>query len=134
MRWVLECQRPGGGFGGSPRHDPHLLYTTSAVQILALYDRLDAVDADKTAACELHHGVYNMPPSESPAAQQTTCRYSSAHDVADVSLLGADVASLQREGGSFSGDEWGEVDTRCVDRSTAVPAGPCVDWCETDAC
>ena len=57
MRWVLECRRPGAGFGGSPRHDPHLLYTTSAIQILALYDRLDAVDADRTAACELHHGA-----------------------------------------------------------------------------
>jgi prenyltransferase beta subunit len=55
VRWVLECRRPGGGFGGSPRHDPHLLYTTSAVQILALYDRLDAVDANETAACGFLH-------------------------------------------------------------------------------
>lgn len=49
---MLECRQAGGGFGGSPRHDPHLLYTTSAVQILALYDRLDAINADETAACE----------------------------------------------------------------------------------
>lgn len=62
MRWVLECQRPGGGFGGSPRHDPHLLYTTSGIQILALYDRLDAVDADETAACELHDLISYVSP------------------------------------------------------------------------
>lgn len=41
-----------GGFGGSPRHDPHLLYTTSAVQLLALFERLDLLDVDATAACE----------------------------------------------------------------------------------
>ena len=29
-------------------------------------------------------------------------------------VLGADVAGLQREDGSFAGDEWGEVDTRSV--------------------
>ena len=25
--WVLACQCPCGGWGGSERHDPHLLYT-----------------------------------------------------------------------------------------------------------
>ena len=44
-------QAEGGGFGGSERHDPHLLYTLSAVQVLALYDRLHEVDADRIAAC-----------------------------------------------------------------------------------
>jgi len=47
---VLQAE--GGGFGGSERHDPHLLYTLSAVQVLALYDRLHEVDADRIAACE----------------------------------------------------------------------------------
>lgn len=31
--WVLRCQRPCGGFGGSERHDAHLLYTLSALQV-----------------------------------------------------------------------------------------------------
>lgn len=35
VAWVLACQRPGGGFGGSERHDPHLLYTLSALQASA---------------------------------------------------------------------------------------------------
>ena len=54
--WVLSCRitasNGGTAFGGSPRNDPHLLYTLSAVQILALYDRLDLVDADDVAKCE----------------------------------------------------------------------------------
>lgn len=74
ITWVLSCQKAtststrdndeeedsgatptspttSGGFGGSERHDPHLLYTLSALQILALYDRLDAVNADEIATC-----------------------------------------------------------------------------------
>lgn len=49
--WVMSCQHPCGGFGGSERHDPHLLYTLSAVQILALYDRMDLLDRDVVAKC-----------------------------------------------------------------------------------
>src|SRR3990167_4091198 len=33
-------------FGGNVGHDAHLLYTLSAIQILALYDRLDDLDRD----------------------------------------------------------------------------------------
>jgi hypothetical protein len=51
--WVLSCRNKDcGGFGSSPRNDPHLLYTLSAVQILALYDRLDLLDADQIAKCK----------------------------------------------------------------------------------
>ncbi|CAI5460765.1 unnamed protein product [Closterium sp. Yama58-4] len=50
LPWLLSCQQPDGGFGGSKGHDSHLLYTLSAVQILALLDKLDAVDADRIAA------------------------------------------------------------------------------------
>lgn len=49
--WVMSCQHPCGGFGGSERHDPHLLSTLSAVQILALYDRMDLLDKDLVAKC-----------------------------------------------------------------------------------
>lgn len=50
--WVLTCQHENGGFGGSARNDPHILYTVSAVQILALYDKLDLVDGERIARCE----------------------------------------------------------------------------------
>lgn len=43
--WVMSCYDPRtGGFGGNVGHDSHLLYTLSAIQILALADALDAVD------------------------------------------------------------------------------------------
>lgn len=60
-------------FGGSIGHDSHMLYTLSAVQILALSGNLDKINCDKVA------------------------QY---------------VASLQQPDGSFSGDKWGEIDTR----------------------
>jgi len=41
--------RQRGGYGGSPGHDAHLLYTLSSLQLLALCGRLDLVDADATA-------------------------------------------------------------------------------------
>jgi geranylgeranyl transferase type-2 subunit beta len=34
-------------FGGNTLHDPHILYTLSALQILALYDELARVDKEK---------------------------------------------------------------------------------------
>ena len=49
--WVLSCQHTNGGFGGSERHDPHLLYTLSAVQILGLCDALDRIDKEHVAHC-----------------------------------------------------------------------------------
>lgn len=54
VAWVLRCQRENGGFGGSERHDAHLLYTLSALQILALYDKLGCVDAEAVAQCGSH--------------------------------------------------------------------------------
>lgn len=48
--WVMQCYHADvGGFGGNLLHDPHLLYTLSAVQILALFDELHRIDHDKVA-------------------------------------------------------------------------------------
>ena len=41
VKFVLACQQEDGGFGGNVDHDSHLLYTLSAVQLLALCDALD---------------------------------------------------------------------------------------------
>ena len=40
-----------GGFSGNIHHDAHLLYTLSAVQVLALFDALDKLDKDSVASC-----------------------------------------------------------------------------------
>jgi len=46
--WVFMCYDSNvGGFGGNIGHDAHLLYTLSAVQILAIANRLDDERLDK---------------------------------------------------------------------------------------
>jgi len=45
--FVLSCQHECGGFGGNVDHDPHMLYTLSAVQILCLFDALPRLDAGR---------------------------------------------------------------------------------------
>eukprot|EP00040_Diaphanoeca_grandis_P030233 m.178309 g.178309 ORF g.178309 m.178309 type:complete len:333 (+) comp31934_c0_seq1:354-1352(+) len=72
---VLAAQCSNGAFGGNAGHDPHVLYTLSAVQCLLL--------------C-------GMKPTNIP----------------NVDLLVKFVSDLQNADGSFSGDEFGEDDTR----------------------
>lgn len=47
VSFVLSCQRGNGGFAGNLGHDAHILYTLSAVQILALFDALDYLDESR---------------------------------------------------------------------------------------
>ncbi|CAJ2501238.1 Uu.00g040910.m01.CDS01 [Anthostomella pinea] len=42
--FVLSCQHENGGFGAAPGHDAHMLYTVSAVQLLALVDAFDDLE------------------------------------------------------------------------------------------
>lgn len=42
--FVISCQHESGGFGAAPGHDAHMLYTVSAVQILATIDAIDELD------------------------------------------------------------------------------------------
>lgn len=72
--FIKKCQDPdSGGISASLNHDPHLLHTLSAIQILCMYNKVDVIDKE---------GVVKY------------------------------VASLQQLDGSFSGDKWGEIDTR----------------------
>ncbi|XP_076195994.1 geranylgeranyl transferase type-2 subunit beta isoform X3 [Aptenodytes patagonicus] len=47
LAFIKSCQHECGGISASIGHDPHLLYTLSAVQILILYDSLHVVDVNK---------------------------------------------------------------------------------------
>lgn len=47
LEFIKKCQHENGGISASIDHDPHLLYTLSAVQILCLYDALDVVNTEK---------------------------------------------------------------------------------------
>ncbi|OBS77987.1 hypothetical protein A6R68_19622 [Neotoma lepida] len=48
--FIKSCQHECGGISASIGHDPHLLYTLSAVQILTLYDSINVIDVDKVVA------------------------------------------------------------------------------------
>lgn len=54
-KWMIEIFCYAGGFAGNIGHDPHILYTLSAVQVLALFDNLDVLDVDKVSNCILIH-------------------------------------------------------------------------------
>ncbi|KAL6869651.1 Rab geranylgeranyltransferase [Amphichorda felina] len=43
--FVLSCQHENGGFGAAPGHDAHMLSTVSAVQILAMVDGFEDLEA-----------------------------------------------------------------------------------------
>lgn len=46
--WIFSCfDEVSGGFAGNTGHDPHILYTLSALQILALYGKLKDVNREK---------------------------------------------------------------------------------------
>ena len=48
---MVSCAaKDGSSYGGNVGHDPHLLYTLSAVQLFVLLDRRDLMDEDKIAA------------------------------------------------------------------------------------
>jgi prenyltransferase beta subunit len=51
LDWLMSCQHKDGGFGGNVHHDPHMLYTLSAVQILAIFDAMDRIDVNQVARC-----------------------------------------------------------------------------------
>ncbi|GFQ85454.1 geranylgeranyl transferase type-2 subunit beta [Trichonephila clavata] len=48
--FIKNCQHKCGGFGSSIGHDPHILYTLSALQILTMYDAVDIIDVEKTVS------------------------------------------------------------------------------------
>jgi geranylgeranyl transferase type-2 subunit beta len=60
VEWVFTCYDPkSGGFSGNVSHDAHLLYTLSAVQILALADKLDDERLDVEMICSYVKGLMN---------------------------------------------------------------------------
>ena len=56
--WVFDCYDSArGGFGGNVGHDAHLLYTLSALQILAMADKLDDPRLDRRAVVSFVSGL-----------------------------------------------------------------------------
>ena len=96
--FVLSCQHQDGGFGAAPGHDAHMLYTVSAVQILATVDALNDLELR----------------GKGGKARVGECESKEAGIERIEQLISSLVISgLQnRDTGSFAGDEWGETDTR----------------------
>ncbi|KAK4546031.1 hypothetical protein LTR36_002168 [Oleoguttula mirabilis] len=44
LDFLFSCLHADGGFGAAPGHDPHMLYTVSSVQILAMVDGFDELE------------------------------------------------------------------------------------------
>ncbi|CZR51047.1 probable Rab geranylgeranyl transferase type II beta subunit [Phialocephala subalpina] len=87
--FVLSCQAENGGFGAAPGHDAHLLSTVSGVQILGMVDGFEELEK-RGKVVKVGGGEYR--------GKEAVGRY---------------LAGLQnRETGTFTGDEWGEEDTR----------------------
>lgn len=87
--WVMstyqhDATTNNGGWGGNLGHDMHILYTTSAVQILAIAGQLDLLEQKEE---EEGKGT----------KKDAVVRY---------------INSLQQADGSFAGDQWLEIDTR----------------------
>ncbi|KAJ8680423.1 hypothetical protein QAD02_016210 [Eretmocerus hayati] len=47
LKLIKDCQYECGGIGAFHGHDPHVLHTLSAIQILCLFDALDTIDIEK---------------------------------------------------------------------------------------
>jgi geranylgeranyl transferase type-2 subunit beta len=93
VHFVMACQNLDGGFGAAPGHDSHMLYTVSAVQILATVDSLSELES--------RGGKARVGKCKTPVSPF------------EVGLISKDIASLQNTlSGTFAGDEWGETDTR----------------------
>jgi geranylgeranyl transferase type-2 subunit beta len=100
VEWVMKCGHPNGGFGGNISHDPHLLYTLSAIQILAILDELGRLDFDLVAP-------YVAGLQQADGASHCSCLPT------PVTLFAlAPRCVVFPSKGSFAGDMWGEVDTR----------------------
>ncbi|KAG5040939.1 hypothetical protein JHK82_013048 [Glycine max] len=96
VSWLMSCQHDSGGFGGNVEHDPHILYTLSAVQVLSLFDKLDVIDVDKIlSACKMKMDPF-----------QGICGVKLIHgslDLVDKDLLGWWLCERQVKSGGLNG-------------------------------
>ncbi|KAL0709406.1 hypothetical protein Bca4012_016384 [Brassica carinata] len=117
VSWLLTCQHESGGFAGNTGHDPHVLYTLSALQILALFDKLDILDVGKInvkkavdyiLSCRNLDGGFGCTPGAESHAGQIFCGVGalaitgSLHHV-DKDLLGWWLCERQVKSGGLNG-------------------------------
>lgn len=92
IEFIKQCQdADSGGISPSVKHDPHMLYTLSAVQILCTYDAVNSIDVE---------GVVKYVSS----LQQEDGSFTGWYHINFPNIVY--ILSI------ISGDKWGEVDTR----------------------
>jgi geranylgeranyl transferase type-2 subunit beta len=52
IAYVKSLQNENGGFGGHTHHDPHMIYTLSAIQIMITLDAIDEINIEKVVECK----------------------------------------------------------------------------------
>lgn len=97
--FIAACQHECGGVGASIGHDPHLLYTLSAVQVMT-HKHTCFPDSAGPLVLSI---FFPTPP---PPSWQILCLYDSV-DALDVDKIVEYVKGLQQADGSFAGDKWG---------------------------
>lgn len=109
VEFIKKCQCPiSGGISPCEGHDPHMLYTLSAVQVIIGNDLSLAVVYYHwcTTSFVLTHFL-NL----CTLFVQILCIYDRLHEI-DLESVAKYVSGLQQLDGSFFGDRWGEVDIR----------------------
>ncbi|KAF9324977.1 hypothetical protein BG006_011509 [Podila minutissima] len=85
VEFLVQCQHHNGGVGGHIHHDPHLVPTLSAIQVLFTYDCLDAINVDKVVdhivSLQNHNGLFS-----GDSSRQTDTRFT-MRAVSCLSLL-----------------------------------------------
>ena len=46
LEFISKCQHDCGGISASICHDPHMLHTLSAIQILCMYNAIDTINVE----------------------------------------------------------------------------------------
>jgi prenyltransferase beta subunit len=80
IEFVLSCQHENGGFGAAPLHDAHMLYTVSAIQILATLDALDELDRSGRGGKQRAASCMRTP-STNPRCKNTKATKNYSHSV-----------------------------------------------------
>ncbi|KAL0246341.1 hypothetical protein GEMRC1_007553 [Eukaryota sp. GEM-RC1] len=86
LHFVMSCYCPSsGGFGGNVGHDPHILYTLSALQVLALIDSLS--DLSETQVDAISSYVLSLQQSDGSFFGDTWGEVDSRFTYCAVSIL-----------------------------------------------
>uniref|UniRef100_T1IYZ5 Geranylgeranyl transferase type-2 subunit beta n=1 Tax=Strigamia maritima TaxID=126957 RepID=T1IYZ5_STRMM len=95
LEFIAKCQHDCGGISASIGHDPHILYTLSAIQVF--YFNWRNMILVVIAVFRFFFEILTI---------------FDAIDTINTAQVVSYIKSLQQDDGSFAGDKWGEIDVR----------------------